>query len=276
MTGGTPEALRINRRLACVAAENGFAMGLGSGRALIESPDSIETFDVRAEAKEVLLLANLGAVQLNKGCGIDECRRLVELLRADALALHLNPLQEALQPEGDTCFGGLLARIAQLCERADFPVVVKEVGWGIAPRDVRRLFDAGVAAVDLAGAGGTSWSEVERHRIEEPWRARVAGAFAGWGIPTARSLIDARHVAPTETLIASGGIRHGLDVAKAFALGADAAGIAGPFLRAANESLDAARELARELIETLRIAMFCTGARTPRDLRGTLLKAPGP
>ncbi len=246
-------------------------MGLGSGRALLEFPDSIETFDVRPLAPDVALLANLGAVQLNKGYGVAECRRLVEILHADAIALHLNPLQEALQPEGDTCFSGLLDRIANLCDRAGFPIVVKEVGWGIGADAVRALFDAGVAAVDLAGAGGTSWSEVERYRIGEPWRARVAGAFASWGIPTARALVDARAVAPSETLIASGGIRPGLDVPKALALGADLVGIAGPFLRAADESLEAAHELARELVETLRVAMFCVGARTPADLRGTLL-----
>ncbi|HVN68625.1 MAG TPA: type 2 isopentenyl-diphosphate Delta-isomerase [Candidatus Binatia bacterium] len=267
MTGGTEDARRINRRLALVAHEHGFAMGLGSGRALIESPESLDTFDVRGEAPEIALLANLGAVQLNKGYGEAECRRLVELLRADALVLHLNPLQEALQPEGDTCFAGLLARIEALCARVDFPVLVKEVGWGIAARDVRALFDAGVAAIDLAGAGGTSWSEVERYRIAEPWRARVAGNFAGWGIPTAQCLIEARKVAPTETLIASGGIRGGLDVPKALALGADLVGIAGPFLRAADESLDAANSLAKELVETLRVAMFCAAARTPADLR---------
>lgn len=271
MTGGTPDARRINGRLAGVAQEYGLAMGLGSGRALIESLDSLDTFDVRGEAPDVVLLANLGAVQLNKGYGVDDCRRLVDLLRANALVLHLNPLQEALQPEGDTCFAGLLQKIAGLCERAEFPVVVKEVGWGIAASDVRALFDAGVAAVDLAGAGGTSWSEVERHRIDEPWRARVAGEFAGWGIPTARCLIEARDVAPAETLIASGGIRPGLDVAKALALGADLVGIAGPFLRAAHVSYDAAAELAREILEILRIAMFCTGSRTPLELRGKLL-----
>src|SRR5579883_2309961 len=184
MTGGTPEARRINRRLARVAQERGFAMGLGSGRALVESPDSIESFDVRPLAPDVALLANLGAVQLNKGYGAAECRRLVTMLHADALVLHLNPLQEALQPEGDTCFGAMLEAIARLCREVEFPVVVKEVGWGIGAADVRALFDAGVAAVDVAGAGGTSWSEVERHRIAEPWRARVAAAFAGWGIPT--------------------------------------------------------------------------------------------
>lgn len=267
MTGGTPEARRINRRLAEVAQRHSLAMGLGSARALIESPQSLDTFDARAVAPDVLLFANLGAVQLNKGYGIEECRRLMELLRADALVLHLNPLQEALQPEGDTCFRGLLEAIAQLCARAAFPVIVKEVGWGIAPDAVRALFDAGVAAIDLAGAGGTSWSEVERHRIAQPWRARVAGEFAGWGIPTAEALVDARAVAPERTLIASGGIRSGVDVVKALALGADLVGVAGPFLRAADRSPAAADELARELIETLRIAMFCLGATSLCALR---------
>jgi isopentenyl-diphosphate Delta-isomerase len=272
MTGGTPDARRINRRLARVAQQSGFAMGLGSGRALLESPGTLDTFDVRAEAPDVLLFANLGAVQLNKGYATDDCRRLVELVRADALVLHLNPLQEAVQREGDICFRGLLVKIERLCADAGFPIVVKEVGWGIAPRDVRALFDAGVAAVDLAGAGGTSWSEVERHRAVEPWRARVAGSFAGWGIPTAQALVEARRVAPTETLIASGGIRAGLDVAKGLALGADLVGIAGPFLRAAHESVERAQELARELVETLRIAMFCTASRTTAGLKGTLVK----
>jgi isopentenyl-diphosphate Delta-isomerase len=271
MTGGTPEARRINRRLARVAQKHGFAMGLGSGRALIETPDSRATFDVRAQAPGVMLFANLGAVQLNRGYGVPECRRLVELLQADALVLHLNPLQEALQPEGDTCFRGLLEKIGQLCAAVEFPVVVKEVGWGIAARDVRALLDAGVSAVDVAGAGGTSWSEVERYRIREPWRARVAAAFASWGIPTARALVEARAVAANATLIASGGVRDGIDVAKALALGADCVGIAGPFLRAANASAHAADALARELVETLRIVMFCVAARRPADLRGTLL-----
>jgi isopentenyl-diphosphate delta-isomerase len=270
MTGGTPEALPINRRLAKVAQRYGFAMGLGSGRALIESPESLASFDVRAEAPGVLLFANLGAVQLNRGYGPAHCRRLVELLHADALVLHLNPLQEALQREGDTCFRGLLERIAELCVAVEFPIVVKEVGWGIGASDVRALFDAGVAAVDVAGAGGTSWSEVERYRMAEKWRAHVAGAFAGWGIPTSQCLLEARAAVPDKTLIASGGIRDGLDVAKALALGADAVGIAGPFLRAAHHGFEAADMLARELIETLRIAMFCVAARTISHLRGTL------
>jgi isopentenyl-diphosphate Delta-isomerase len=273
MTGGTPEARRINRRLAQVAQRHGLAMGLGSARALIESRQSLDTFDARRDAPDVLLFANLGAVQLNKGYTIDECRRLMQLLRADVLVLHLNALQEALQPEGDTNFRGVLGKIAQLCAHAEFPVIVKEVGWGIAADTVRALFDAGVAAIDLAGAGGTSWSEVERHRIAEPWRARVAGAFAGWGIPTAQCLVAAREVAPEKLLIASGGVRSGLDVVKALALGADLVGIAGPFLRAADRSAHGAADLARELIETLRIAMFCLGTRTVRELRSRTVLA---
>ena len=269
MTGGTPRAQRINRALARVAQRHGFAMGLGSGRALLESPATFASFDVRDEAPDVPLLANLGAVQLNKGYGAAECRALVDLLRADALVLHLNPLQEALQPEGDTCFRGLLARIAALCAQLGAPVVVKEVGWGIAPDTVRALFDAGVAAVDVAGAGGTSWSEVERYRIAQPWRANVAAEFAGWGIPAATCIRQAREAAPGGCIVGSGGIRNGVDAAKAIALGADLAGIAGPFLRAADLGENEADEFALELVETLRVAMFCTGAKTVAELRET-------
>ncbi|HXM53815.1 MAG TPA: type 2 isopentenyl-diphosphate Delta-isomerase [Candidatus Dormibacteraeota bacterium] len=269
MTGGTPEARQLNRTLAEVAQARGLAMGLGSGRVLLEHPEVLGTFDVRPFAPDVLLLANLGAVQLNRGVTADDCRRLVARLGADALALHLNPLQEALQPEGEAGFGGLLGRIADLCARLEVPVVVKEVGWGIAPDTVRRLLDAGVAAIDVAGAGGTSWSEVERHRIEDPVRSRVAAAFAGWGISTADALRLARLAAPGAPLFASGGIRTGLDVAKAVALGADLVGLAGPFLRAAAEGARAADDLAAELIEVLRVAMFCVGAATVPDLQGT-------
>jgi isopentenyl-diphosphate Delta-isomerase len=268
MTGGTPEAAAINRTLAEVAQARGLAMGLGSGRVLLEHPEVQRTFDVRPVAPDVLLLANLGAVQLNRGVTVDDCRRLVGRLGADALALHLNPLQEALQPEGDAVFGGLLRRIEALCGRLEVPVVVKEVGWGIAPDTVRRLLDAGVAAVDVAGAGGTSWSEVERHRIEDPVRSRVAAAFAGWGMSTAEAVRLARRASPDVPVFASGGIRTGLDVAKAIALGADLAGVAGPFLRAAVQGVRPAAELAQELTEVLRVAMFCVGTSSIADLQG--------
>jgi isopentenyl-diphosphate delta-isomerase len=269
MTGGAPEAARINRRLASTAQRFGLAMGLGSGRALLESVEQLPTFHVRDVAPDVVLFANIGAVQFNKGYGVEECRRLVDLVRADVLAIHLNPLQEALQPEGDTRFSGLLRAIANVCSGLQVPVVVKEVGAGIAPDTVRSLISAGVRGIDVAGAGGTSWSEVERFRIATPWRARVAGAFANWGIPTARSVVETRAAAPETTIVASGGMRNGVDVAKSIALGADVAGIAGGFLRAAGGDDEAADDFARELIETLRVTMFCIGARTIADLRRT-------
>jgi isopentenyl-diphosphate delta-isomerase len=269
MTGGTGQAALINGRLAHLAQAAGLALGLGSGRALIERPELLPTFAVRQAAPNVLLLANLGAVQLNRGVSVEQCRRLVETLEADGLILHLNALQEALQPEGDTCFAGLRARIEQLCGSLGVPVVVKEVGWGLAADTVRRLLEAGVAAVDVSGAGGTSWSEVERYRLGEPWRVRVAAAFAGWGIPTADALVQARAAAPEATIFASGGVRDGLDVAKAVALGADLVGLAGPFLRAAAAGDQTLQDLANELIETLRVAMFCVGARTVRNLRAS-------
>ncbi len=269
MTGGTQDAREINRRLARVAQRCGLAMGVGSGRVLIEHPELLDTFDVRDEAPDVPLFANIGAVQLNRGCDVDDCRRLTQTLRADVLVLHLNAIQEAVQVEGDTCFSGLLEKIARLCEALETPVVVKEVGWGIAPGDVLKLLHAGVRGVDLAGAGGTSWSEVERKRLREPRRRRVAAAFAGWGIPTAEALVRARKAAPDALLIASGGIRDGIDVAKAIALGADAVGIAGAFLRAATRGEEEAESFAWELTTTLRIAMFATGSATLRALRAT-------
>ncbi|MCD6285757.1 MAG: type 2 isopentenyl-diphosphate Delta-isomerase, partial [Anaerolineae bacterium] len=166
MTGGTDRAGEINRILAEAAQEAGIGMGLGSTRAVLERPEVAWTFQVRKYAPDILLLANLGAVQLNYGYGLDDCRRLVDLTEANALSLHLNPLQEALQPEGDTRFAGLLPRIEAVCRGLCVPVVVKEVGWGLSKRAVRQLIDAGVAALDVAGAGGTSWSQVEYYRQE--------------------------------------------------------------------------------------------------------------
>jgi isopentenyl-diphosphate delta-isomerase len=260
MTGGTAEARRINRTLAGAAERFGVAMGLGSCRVLLEHPEVLPTFAVRDLCPSVPLLANLGAVQLKMGVGVTGCRRIVDLLDADALVLHLNPLQEALQPEGDTRFDGLLRRIEGLCATLGVPVIVKEVGWGIAPDLVAALVEAGVGAVDVAGAGGTSWSEVERHRMHDPVRARVAAAFAGWGLPTADAIHLARRAAPGATLIASGGIRSGVDLAMAIALGADLGGIAGSMLRAADDGPETLDGAITEIVETLRIAMFCAGA----------------
>ncbi len=258
MTGGTAQAERINVVLANAAQEHGLAMGLGSGRVLLEKPNS-PGFDVRRHAPDIPLLANLGAPQLLARDGVDACRRVLDLTGADAMVVHLNPLQEAIQPEGQPRFKGLLRQVERLCARLGAPVVVKEVGFGLASDVVATLFDAGVSAVDVAGAGGTSWSEVERHRLTGT-QARVAGEFAGWGIPTAQALTAARAAAGNRLVFASGGIRNGMDVAIAIALGADMAGLAGPFLRVADDGPGATSDLAAELVRVLRVVMFCVGA----------------
>jgi isopentenyl-diphosphate delta-isomerase len=260
MTGGTPEAESINCRLARAAQNAGIGMGLGSQRAAVEDPSLAPTYRVRQVAPDILLLANLGAVQLNYGYGLDECRRVVEMVEADALILHLNPLQEALQPQGNTDFAGLLLRIEAVCQALAVPVVVKEVGWGISEQVARQLADAGVAAIDVAGAGGISWSQVEMHRAPTEHRRRVAAGFADWGLSTVDSLLMVRRGAPGLPVIASGGIRNGIEIAKAVALGAAACGVAGPFLHAASESATAVSELIDVLVDQLRVAMFAAGA----------------
>ena len=269
MTGGTPEASAINQRLAEAAQAAGIGMGLGSQRAAIQDPSLANTYRVRHVAPDILLLANLGAVQLNYGYGPDECRRAVEMVEADGLILHLNPLQEALQPGGETGFAGLLSKIEAVCRALEAPVVVKEVGWGISEQVARQLADAGVAAIDVAGAGGVSWSQVEMHRATTERERQVAAVFADWGIPTAESLLMARRGAPGLPVIASGGIRDGIQIATAIALGAAACGVAGPFLRAATESTAAVAELVATLVTQLRVAMFAAGAADIQALERT-------
>lgn len=260
MTGGTPQGREINRRLARAAQEAGIGMGLGSLRAALEDPTLAETYRVRDVAPDILLLANLGAVQLNYGYTVDHCRRAVEMVEADGLVLHLNPLQEALQPEGQTDFSGLLRKIEAVCRALEVPVIVKEVGWGLSADVARRLADAGVAALDVAGAGGTSWSQVEMYRAENGLQRAVAAAFRDWGIPTAEAVREVRQALPHIPIVASGGIRDGIQVAKAIALGATVCGVARPFLVAAAESAEAVAETAAVLITQLRVAMFAVGA----------------
>ncbi len=272
MTGGTEQAGFINRNLAEAAQAQRIAMGVGSQRAGIEHDEVRQTFRVRDVAPNVLLFANLGAVQFNYGYTVDQCRRAVEMIDADALILHLNPLQEAVQPEGDGNWRGLLGKIADVCARLEKPVIVKEVGWGISAQTARRLIEAGVSAIDVAGAGGTSWSQVEMHRAPTERLRRLAGAFADWGIPTAESLVAAGRVRaelgrPEVHLFASGGIRSGQDVAKCAALGADLVGLAAPFLKAAMESAEAVVEEMELLTDEARIAMFCSGAENIEALR---------
>ena len=218
MTGGTELARRINLNLAAACQEHNIAMGVGSQRAAIEDPSLAGSLQVRPVAPDILLLANVGAVQLNYGYGPEQCRRAVDMIEADALILHFNALQEAVQPEGDVNFAGLLHKVEKVCQSPGVPVIAKEVGWGFSIQDARDLANAGVAAIDVAGSGGTSWSEVEYHRAPDRFHAQVAAAFANWGIPTAQAICNAREGAPGLPVIASGGLRDGIDVAKVLPL----------------------------------------------------------
>ncbi|GAB4436761.1 MAG: type 2 isopentenyl-diphosphate Delta-isomerase [Chloroflexi bacterium OHK40] len=269
MTGGASVAEKINLALAEAAETIGLPMGVGSQRAAVVDGRLAPTYQVRRVAPRIPLLANLGAVQLNYGFGVEQCRRAVEMIEADALILHLNPLQEAVQPEGNTNFRGLLARIEQVCRALEVPVVVKEVGNGISAHDARRLYDCGVRVIDVAGAGGTSWSEVERFRQPDDAGRRVAGAFADWGLPTTECIRQVRAALPDVTLIGSGGVRSGVDVAKAIALGADLAGTAKPALASAIDERGAAAvvEGLQSFIRELRVAMFCSGCAKLADLK---------
>lgn len=272
MTGGAEASGdvspgEINLRLAQAAQEFGLALGVGSQRAALEHPELVHTYQVRHVAPDILLLANLGAVQLNTGYGPDECQRAVEMIGADGLILHLNPLQEVFQSQGNLNFAGLLGKIEAVCRALEVPVIVKEVGWGISAKVAKQLVRAGVAAIDVAGAGGTSWSEVERFQGPDSMKGAIAETFADWGIPTSEALVAVREILPRIPLIASGGIRTGLDVAKAVALGADVAGIAGPLLRAVHDSSARLQDLIERILEELKLAMFATGSATLAELR---------
>jgi len=268
MTGGTGDAVRINRHLAEAAEETGIALGIGSQRKALEDPSLVESFKVRQWAPTIPLLGNLGAVQLNYGYGLDECKAAVEMIEADALVLHLNPLQEAIQPEGQCNFSDLIAKVGQIVEGLDVPVIVKEVGSGISQGLATRLWDVGVRIVDTAGVGGTSWARIEGARARD---AEIGELFAGWGIPTPSSIRQLRHI-PGLQIIGSGGVSNGLDVAKAIALGADMAGMAQPFLVAADQSTEAVVKKVQRTTRELEISMFCAGARNLEALRQTELR----
>jgi isopentenyl-diphosphate delta-isomerase len=270
MTGGTERARAINYHLAIAAERAGVALALGSQRAAIEDPALLGTYRVRDVAPRVVLFANIGAVQFNYGVSVDDARTVVESIGANGLYLHLNPLQEALQPSGDTNFRNLLPRIGELCRRLEVPVIAKSVGSGISVRTAARLLDAGVSAIDVAGAGGTSWARVEGRRSGDPKREAIAESFAAWGYPTTEAVAALRRTFPQATIFASGGIRTGVDAAKAIALGATVAGAGLPFLEPATHSAEAVTDALDVMVEGLRIAIFATGCRRPCDLPGAL------
>ncbi len=275
MTGGTPRAGELNRRLALAAETCRVGMALGSQRKMLESPATRATFAVREAAPGLpLLFGNIGAVQLNYGVGIREIRRIVEAVGADAFLFHLNPLQEAIQPEGNTRFSALLPKLRDVVPALGVPVLLKEVGAGISRTTALKIRELPVAGVETSGLGGTSWSKIESLRTADPVQRTTGELFARWGIPTVESISICREALPDRVVIASGGIRNGIEVAKALALGADAVSLALPLLRAADKSVEDAILALRRVIEELRTAMFVTGCRTVPELRRrTLVRA---
>jgi isopentenyl-diphosphate delta-isomerase len=271
MTGGHPDVAWINRELASLAEELGIAMGVGSQRAAIENPGLEETFRVaRRAAPNAFLIANLGAPQLSLGYGLREIRRAIEMIDADAVAIHLNPGQEAYQDEGDPYFSGVIARIAEAAEAAGVPLIVKEVGTGLSREVVAQLRALGVKCFDVAGLGGTSWIKVEvlRSKAKRGEPLKPAGPLADhWGNPTALAVIEARDAARDAYIVGSGGVRNGLDAAKVIALGADAAGIALPVARSLlAQGKGAVKRLLESMIYQVRTAVFLAGERRVRGL----------
>jgi isopentenyl-diphosphate delta-isomerase len=269
MTGGTEEATRINRHLAIGAEEVGIAVGVGSQRKAIEEPALAASFEMRRYAPSVPLLANLGAVQLNYGFGLDECRAAIDMIEADALVFHLNPLQEAIQPEGQCDFRDLLGKMGEIAARLEVPVVAKEVGSGISVATARALQAEGIGIIDCAGVGGTSWALIEAARARDH---AIGDLFGDWGIATPDNIRALAQV-PDLQIVGSGGIRNGLDVAKSIALGADLVGMARPFLEAAVDSSEAVVERAGQVIRELQITMFCTGAANIEALQRVELRS---
>ncbi len=269
MTGGTELAYQINENLAQAAQRLQIGMMVGSQRVSLEQPSLAYTFQVRHKVPNALLIANMGAVQLNNGFEYEACLEAISMIGADVLALHLNPLQEAIQAEGNTNFSGLLSKIEMLRKKLTVPLMVKEVGCGISKEVAARLREAGVDCIDVGGAGGTSWARIEAARAKSEYLRGIGDAFSEWGIPTSESVLMVKEAAPDIPIIASGGIRTGIDIAKAIALGASGVGIALPLLSPALESSSSVEEVLKSMTEVLRIVMFCIGAASLAELGQT-------
>ncbi|MFP3984807.1 MAG: type 2 isopentenyl-diphosphate Delta-isomerase [Candidatus Bathyarchaeia archaeon] len=272
MTGGTPEAEKINGFIAEAIEELGLGMGVGSQRAALEEPKLESTYKiVRKKAPDAFLVANLGAPQLVQGYGVREAEKTVEMIEADALAIHLNALQEAIQPEGEAHYASVLQKIEAIAEKLQIPVIVKETGAGISAEVAKKLEQSGVRGIDVSGAGGTSWAAVEYYRAEtakDAFRQQLGENFWDWGIPTVISLVEVSQSTKL-TVIASGGVRTGIDIAKAVALGADLASMSTPILRPATKSSSEVKKTLSLFIEGLRNAMFLAGAESIEELKKT-------
>ena len=267
MTGGTAEATRINAVIAEAVETLQLGMGVGSQRAAIENPKLSETFSIaRKKAPTAFLIANIGGIQLVHGCGVKEVKQAIEMIDADAVAVHLNALHEAIQPEGQTSFKGVLDKICEITAELDKPVIVKETGAGIAAEDAKKLEEAGVKAIDVGGIGGTSFAAVEYYRSEYNSVQHFLGdVFWDWGIPTAVSLMETTQTAKVP-VIASGGMRSGMDVAKSLALNACLASVCQPALETAVKGGKVTQKMLSLLIDELRTVMFLVGAEKVQDL----------
>jgi len=279
MTGGTPEASKINERLAETAEELGLGMGLGSQRAGLKSKELAETYSIaREHAPNAFLIANIGGAQLAKGLSIDEAKQIIDMINANALVVHLNPLQELVQPEGEPKFKGVFDKIVELVKSLKAPVIVKEVGAGISKEVATKLELAGVSAINVAGSGGTSWAGVEKLRAESAGselKAHLGEMFWDWGIPTAASLIEVRKAVKLP-LVASGGLRNGLEVAKCLTIGADMCAMALPFLKQAAVSKEAVMQFANVLLNELKSTMYLVGAGDVKTLKASRHILTGP
>jgi len=269
MTGGASLSKTINRNLAMAAQERGVALGLGSMRVILETPSAADTFRVRDLCPDVPLWANLGAAQLNLGCGVEECERLVAAVEADGLCLHVNALQEVAQPGGDTNWSDIVAKIGEVAEGLSVPVMVKEVGFGVDRTTAEKIAALPVWGVDVGGAGGTSWLEVEKRA----WDRDDLDAFDEIGTPTARSIAGVREMCPGKVVIGSGGVRTGVDAVKTLALGADFAGAALPLLHPATQSAAAVSLWLESFHKEMRVAAFCAGVRDPTALKSLRLES---
>jgi len=269
MTGGHKDVGHVNRAIAEAAEEFGIAMGVGSQRAAIEDPSRVESFAIaRRVAPNAVIIANIGAPQLVRGYGVSEVKRAIDMIDADAIAIHLNAAQEVIQPEGEPGFRGVIRAIEDIASKIEKPVIIKETGCGLSMEIVEEIRKIGVKIIDISGYGGTNWVLVEKYRAErrgEALKAIVAGDLAPWGIPTAASIIEARYIAPDMTIIGSGGIRTGLDAVKAIALGADLVGIAKPALEAYYSGRLGV--YLKSLIHGIKAALFLTGSRSLDELR---------